>query len=144
MPVTALLLHRRPWSISYKSPKRAQTQRVRQTTNSFCLARCVRPYQTLRECSTTLSACVAVVVDTLLCQFTMPLTLLRLLKVTPRGLVQTSTQCPWLHTTSESTAYAPVPSSSDRYCGVATGSPSLHNASSCPCPHYHHHLRSLP
>ena len=98
----------------------AQTQRVRQTTNSFCLARCVCPYQTLQECSTAffcclspcacpsrnrkppllclvtiLSACVAVVVDTLLCQFTMPLALLRLLKVTPCGLVQTSAQCPW-------------------------------------------------
>ena len=115
----------------------AQTQRVRQTTKSFCLARCVCPYQTLQECSTILSACVAVVGDTLLCQFTMPLALLRLLKVTPCGLVQTSAQCPWLHTTSESTAYAPVPSSSDRYCGVATGSPSLHNCFIMP-------LSSLP
>ena len=79
----------------------AQTQRVSETTNKICLARCVCPYQTLQECSTAffyclpvtvLSTCVAVVVDTLLCQFTMPQGLLRLLKLTPCGLVQTSAQ----------------------------------------------------
>ena len=39
----------------------AQTQRVRQTTNCFGLARyvCVCPYQTLQECSTTFFYCLS-------------------------------------------------------------------------------------